>query len=61
MKTIGYYIQNTPELDEVLETIRDKFISFIDRDFIEMNYSEVRITARYEDIPSIEKLLAPLV
>ena len=61
MRTVCYYIQNCSELEEVIGIIRDKFISFVDRDYVEMDYSEVRITARYEDLSSIEALIAPLV
>ena len=48
MTTKTYYIENTTELD-------------VDRELIEMNYSEVSINARDEDISTIEKRLAPLV
>lgn len=61
MKTICYYIPNSPQLNEVLEIIKTKFISFVDREYIEMDTSEVHITARYEDLSSIENLIAPLI
>ena len=56
-----YYIENSAELDEVLEQIEETFPCFVERELIEMNYSEVDINAREEDIASIERLLAPLV
>lgn len=56
-----YYIENTAELDEAMENIENNFPCFTDREFIEMNYSQVTINAREEDIASIEKILAPLV
>lgn len=56
-----YYIENTPELDEAVAQITDKFPCFLNRETIEMNYSIVEIVARNEDIASIENLLAPLV
>lgn len=61
MTTKTYYIENTTELDEVLEQIEEDFPCFVDRELIEMNYSEVSINARDEDISTIEKRLAPLV
>lgn len=61
MTTKTYYIENTTELDEVLEQIEKDFPCFVDRELIEMNYSEVSINARDEDISTIEKRLAPLV
>lgn len=56
-----YYIQNSNELDKALNTISRNYPSAIHRDFIEMNYSSIEITARAIDIKSIEYLLAPLV
>jgi len=56
-----YYIENTTELDKAIETIENTFPCFTDREFIEMDYSQVTINAREEDIASIEKILASLV
>lgn len=61
METKTYYIQNTNELDEAIETIENNFPCFVNREFIEMDYSEVEIKTRLEDIANIEKILAPLV
>lgn len=61
MTTKIYYIENTIELDKVLNEIIDTYPCFVDRTPIEMNYSEIAINAREEDIASIERLLAPLV
>ena len=56
-----YFVENTNALDEALEKIVDTFPCFIDRETIEMNYSEIGIFARAEDICGIERILAPLV
>lgn len=61
MTTKVYYIQNTNALDKALARISNSYPSAISRDFIEMNYSCVEITARTIDIVSIERILAPLV
>lgn len=56
-----YYIENTTELDNALELIEDTFPCFVKREYIEMDYSQIDINAREEDIVSIERVLAPLV
>ena len=56
-----YYIENTTKLDKTIKNIKNNFPCFTNREFIEMNYSQVTINAREEDIASIEKILAPLV
>ena len=61
MTTKVYYIENTNELDNALEIISHNYPSAIHRDFIEMNYSCIEITARTIDLASIERILAPLV
>lgn len=61
MTTETYYIENSTELTDALEYIEETFPCFVERDFIEMDYSEVSIKAREEDFISIEKILAPLV
>ena len=61
MTTATYYIENCPELDEVLEEIEETFACWLEREFIEMNYSEISLLVRNEDIASVEKMLAPLM
>ena len=56
-----YWIENTNELDDALAKITDTFPCFVDRELIEMNFSEIGIFARVEDIAGIERILAPLV
>ena len=56
-----YFIENSSNLDKVLLKITNTFPCFLRREFIEMDYSEVAIEARNEDIMSIEGLLAPLM
>ena len=56
-----YYITNSAELNEALRGIKRIVPCFINREYIEMDLSEVEIIARTEDIPFIEKMLAPLV
>ena len=56
-----YYIENTSALDNALARIEASFPCFIDREYIVMNYSQISINARTEDINSIQSILAPLV
>ena len=54
-----YYIENSFEMSMALGEIEETFPCFVDREYIEMNYSKVTIKARQEDIASIEDILAP--
>ena len=56
-----YFIQNSNALDNALSVISTNFPSAIQRTFIEMDYSEISITARTIDFANIEKILAPLM
>ena len=61
MKKLSYFIENTNELDKALTIIADKIPCFVERKYIEMNFSEVIITVRKEDACSVEVALAALV
>jgi len=61
MTTKTYYIQNSNKLDEALKTIEQRVPCFVNRDTIEMNYSEISISARTQDLAFIERTLAPLM
>lgn len=56
-----YYIENSLELATALLSIEILIPCFIERNFIEMDYSKVVIIARNEDIATVERFLAPLV
>ena len=56
-----YYIENSLELATALLSIENLIPCFIERNFIEMDYSKVVIIARNEDIATVERFLAPLV
>lgn len=53
-----YFIENSVELDVSLELIKMDIPCFITREYVEMNYSEVEIIARNEDIACVERNLA---
>lgn len=56
-----YYIENTNTLDMALSILTYDIPCFINREFIEMNYSVVTIICRTEDLLAVERVLAPLV
>ena len=56
-----YYIQNSVALDEAIERLINLIPCFVDRDFIEMDYSKVVVKANNADLATVEKILAPLV
>ena len=61
MRKGTFYIQNTVTLDMILESLKETIPCFINREYIEMDYSEVEIIARIEDWAFVENMLAPLV
>lgn len=56
-----YFIENSTALSNALEYVKAVIPCFIDREYIEMNYSRISIHARVEDLKTIEDFLAPLV
>lgn len=56
-----YYIENSSTLERILELLARKIPCFIEREYIEMNYSQIQIEARLEDFRTVENFLAPLV
>lgn len=61
MTKATYYIENTVDLDATLELLKETIPCFINREYIEMNYSQVEITAKTKDFKTVEDLLAPLM
>jgi len=57
----SWYIENSLNLTDTLEKIKAEFSCFVDRQLIEMDMSYVQVEAREEDIPAIERMLAPLM
>jgi hypothetical protein len=56
-----YYIENTNALEVALEKLSEKIPCFINREYVEMNYSKITIHARVEDLATVEIVLAVLV
>lgn len=61
MKKISTYVQNSSILDEALQFIATTWPCFVNREYIEMDYSLVTITTRKEDVIKIEKILGLFV
>ena len=61
MKTLDIFVEWTNEDDNAIDKIIDMFPCFVKTTILEMNWREVIITARIEDISSIEKILAKIV
>ena len=61
MTSKTYYIENSIALTNALAMISLRYPSAISRTYIEMDYSEVSITARTVNFASIERILAPLM
>lgn len=61
MATKTYYIENSERLNEVLELLKMAIPCIIEREYIEMNFSQIEIIARAEDLRTVEKYLAPLM
>jgi hypothetical protein len=59
MTTKTYYVENTTELYTALAHIDMLIDCSVEREPIEMNWSELTIQARDIDFPLIERLLAP--
>lgn len=56
-----YYLEFNDKVNERLEKIKNKYICFVKTTLIEMNYQEVEIVCRNEDLKAIEKELKDLI
>ena len=56
-----YYINNSIELEEAIDFLQALLPCFVERELVEMDYSKVTITARCEDVRTVDLKLAPLI
>lgn len=57
-----YFVENTaPCLDEMLDLLIDTIPCFLEREFVEMDFSKITIKARVEDLRTVENFLAAFV
>ena len=61
MRKIVYYIPNNKFLDDTLTHLVDTIPCFVNREYIEMDFSKVTITARVEDVTYVVSMLAPFM
>lgn len=61
MKTLDFFAEWTTKTAEILDKVAERFPLFMDIESVEMNYVEVTIQAREEDIASIERMIAEIV
>ncbi len=61
MRTICVLIENTIHNGNIIDSVYMSFPCFIKEKIVDNNYKEITITARQEDIPSIEKRLSAIV
>ena len=61
MTTKVYYAENCNELTEALQILEVIYGVSIERNFIEMNYSEIIVRCSEPTLKVVETLLAPLV
>ena len=61
MKTLNFFAEWTWDLAVALDAVRDSVPCFIKTTPVEMNWQEVEIKARQEDMAKIEILLAGIV
>ena len=61
VEKIYFFDNRTENIDERLEELAIAIPCFIDREFIEMDWSKVTIQAREEDLATVERFLADLI
>ena len=61
MTTKCYYLENTNEANDRINEIIKHFICFVETKTVEMNYIELNIKCRNEDVQTIERLISDLV
>lgn len=61
MRTKVYYIDNTNEANDTINYVIDNYICFVTTKTVEMNYLEVTITCRVEDLLAIKNCLKDYV
>ena len=56
-----YYLEYNDITNKRIEKIIDKYICFVNTKIVEMNYLEVEINCRTEDLKAIERELKDLI
>ena len=61
MKKLVYWFEPTIEIARALDTIKNRFMTFISYDATADGYLEVEIVCRQEDVRAIQDILAPVI
>ena len=56
-----YYLEYNEETLKAIERIIDKFICFVKKKVVEMNYLEVKFVVRVEDVKGLENELRDVI
>lgn len=56
-----YFIENTNALEDALEMLINAFPCFVEREFVEMNFSKITVRALEINLASVERILAPVM
>lgn len=57
MAKVVYFMANGTVLDETIALIIDRFPCFVNREYVEMDYSKITVTCRAEDAAAIQEQL----
>ena len=61
MRTLDFFAEYTTDTFNAIDEITNKFPCFVNWESVEMNFIEIAIIARQEDIASIEKIFSKIV
>lgn len=61
MITKIYYLKDNNKTNEIINEIINNYICFVKKEIIEMNYFELTIICRIEDISNIENELKDII
>lgn len=61
MRTLDFFVEWTYNTAAVIDAVTDRFPCFVELKSVEMNWMEVIIEARQEDIASIERMIAEII
>jgi hypothetical protein len=61
MRTLDFFAEYTTDTFNAIDEVTNNFPCFVNWESVEMNFIEIAIIARQEDIVSIEKIFSKIV
>lgn len=61
MRTLDFFAEYTTDTFNAIEEVTNNFPCFVNWESVEMNFIEIAIIARQEDVTSIEKIFSKIV